>query len=247
MSTETQNEIMDDIEANQSLAYIAKKYDIQRFGYHGISLESIVNKIKSTGNLPGKIIVCHIGGGVSITAIKDGKSIDTSMGLTPLEGMTMATRVGNIDPGALMYLSNVLCLSKFKFIQFLNKKCGLLGLSNGLSDDVRDLIAAEATNTDAKNALDIYAYNIQKQIGAYVSALGGLDVLVLSGTVGERSSVMREKICSGLAAFGIVLDQQINDASDNIDVVISSPLSRIKVEVIKTDEMAGMAKIVSEL
>ncbi len=219
-----------------------KKYEIYRYGYHGISLGSIVNKLKANDELSEKIIICHIGGGVSITAVKDGKSVDTTMGFTPLEGMLMATRVGDIDSGALIYLSEVLGLNGDKLKQYLNKKCGLLGLSAGLSDDVRELLKAENENVDAKNALDIYAYKIQKQIGAYIASLGGLDTLVFSGTVGERSFRIRERILSGLKWLGFVLDINKNNSTDNLDAVISSQESKIKIRVVKTDEMTQIAR-----
>jgi len=220
----------------------AKKHEILRFGFHGISLGSIVNKLKANNKLTSRIVVCHIGGGVSITAIKDGKSFDTSMGFTPLEGMVMATRVGDIDSGAVAYLSEILKLKGNNLLKYLNKKCGLLGLSDGLSDDVRELIKAEGENVDAKNALDIYAYKIQKQIGAYAVALGGLDMLVFSGTVGERSFKMRERICNGLGALGITLNIEKNNATDGVDANISGTESKIFVEVVKTDEMAQIVK-----
>ncbi len=220
----------------------AKKHEIYRYGYHGISLGSIVNKLKAENSLSEKMIICHIGGGVSITAVKDGKSVDTTMGFTPLEGMIMATRVGDIDSGALIYLSEALKLSGDKLKQYLNKRCGLLGLSAGISDDVRELLKAENENVDAKNALDIYAYKIQKQIGAYMAALGGLDTLVFSGTVGERSFKMRERILKGLEGIGLVLDQNKNNATDNVDAVISTQESKIKIRVVKTDEMTQIAR-----
>ncbi|MFA6227113.1 MAG: acetate/propionate family kinase [Candidatus Paceibacterota bacterium] len=219
----------------------SKEYEIYRYGYHGISLGSIVNKLKETGKMAEKMIVCHVGGGVSITALKNGKSIDTSMGFTPLEGMVMATRVGDIDSGAVAYLSEVLGLKGTKLRQYLNKKCGLLGLS-GKSDDVRELFKVENENTDVKNALDIYAYRIQKQIGAYVAALGGLDLLVFSGTVGERSFKMRQRICNGLDAFGIKLDEKKNEDTDRLNTAISTDDSRIRVEVVKTNEMKQIAE-----
>ena len=224
-----------------------KKYEIYRYGYHGLSFQSIVGKLKDKNSLPSKMIVCHIGGGISITAIKDGKSIDTSMGFTPLEGMTMATRVGDIDSGAVIYLSEVSGLKGMKFRQYLNKNSGLFGLSGGVSGDVRDLLKIEYENSDAKNALDIYAYKIQKQIGAYVAVLGGVDSLVFSGTVGERSFKMRKRICDGLEVFGLKLDNSKNEITDRIDAVISTFDSKVKIEVIKTNEMKVIAEETEKL
>jgi len=222
----------------------AKKYEIYRYGYHGISLRSILNKIKAKENLPDKVIVCHIGGGVSVTAIKDGRSIDTSMGFTPLEGMVMANRVGDIDSGAIIYMSETMRLDSIKLRQYLNKKCGLLGLSGGKSADVRDLLDLEEKQKDAdsKMALDIYAYKIQKQIGAFAVALGGLDKIVFSGTVGERSFKMRKRICDGLKFLDVKLDEKINNETEGIDGVVSASDSKVKVEVVLTDEMKDLAE-----
>ena len=222
---------------------LAKKYEIYRYGYHGISIRSILNKIKSKEQLPGRMVVCHIGGGVSITAIKDGKSIDTSMGFTPLEGVVMANRVGDIDSGALIYMSEVLRMDGKKLRQYLNKECGLMGLSGGKSADVRDLLKFESEgDNDAKLALDIYAYRIQKQIGSYAVALGGIDRIIFSGTVGERSFKMRKRICDGLNFLGVKLDENINNITEGKDGVVSSIDSKVKIEVVKTDEMKDLSE-----
>ena len=221
---------------------IAKKYEIYRYGYHGISLRSIVKKIQLKETLPEKIVVCHIGGGVSITAIKDGKSIDTSMGFTPLEGVVMANRVGDIDSGAVIYMSEILKKNAKGMRQYLNKECGLMGLSGGKSPDVRDLFKLESEgDNDAKLALDIYAYRIQKQIGAYAVALGGIDRIIFSGTVGERSFKMRKRICDGLNFLGVKLDENINNITEGKDGVVSSIDSKVKIEVVKTDEMKDLS------
>jgi acetate kinase len=226
----------------------AKKFDIFRYGYHGISMQSIVKKLSNRGQLPSKMIVCHIGGGVSITAIKDGKSVDTTMGFTPLEGMVMSTRVGDIDSGALIYLSECLGISGTELRQYLNKKSGLLGLSGGLSDDVRDLLVAEEEgNKEAKNALDIYSYRIQKQIGAYKVTLGGLDAIIFAGTVGERSFKMRKRICDGLEVLGARMDKHRSGMVDDFDSVISAHDSRVKIQIIKTDEMKIIAEKTREV
>ena len=221
----------------------AEKYEIYRYGYHGISARSIVNKLEKKGDLPSKLIVCHIGGGVSVMAIKNGNSVETSMGFTPLEGMVMANRVGDIDSGAVVYLSEVLKLQGLKLLQYFNKKCGLFGLSGGLSNDIRDLFKAEEENGDvrAKKALDTYVYKIQKQIGASFVALGGLDTLVFSGTVGERSFRMRKRICLGLESLGIVIDTKINECMDGVDCILNANESKVKIEVVKTDEMNQIA------
>ena len=227
----------------------AKKYEIYRYGYHGISLRSIVNKLKTRGDLKEKLVVCHIGGGVSITAIKNGVGIDTTMGFTPLEGMVMANRVGDIDSGAIIYISEKLKLNNKKMMSYLNKECGLLGLSGGLSADIRELLRMEEeeNNLDAKNALDVYAYRIQKQIGAYAAALGGLDTVVFSATVGERSFKMRKRICYGLEFLGVKLDEHINNDTEGVEAEISSKDSKVKVFVVKTDEMKVLAEETEEV
>lgn len=221
----------------------AEKYEIYRYGYHGISARSIVNKLEKKGTLSERMIICHIGGGVSIMAVKNGKSIETSMGFTPLEGMVMANRVGDIDAGAVIYISEVLKLQGLKLRQYFNKKSGLLGLSGGLSNDIRDLFKAEEENADkeAIKALDTYVYKIQKQIGASYVALGGLDTLVFSGTVGERSYRMRKRICRGLKSIGIIIDEKINECIDGTDCLLNTNDSKVRIEVTKTDEMNQIA------
>ena len=221
----------------------AEKFQIYRYGYHGISASSIVNKLAKKGKIPNRTIICHIGGGVSVMAVKDGKSVETSMGFTPLEGMIMANRVGDIDAGAVIYLSEVLKLQDLELTQYFNKKCGLFGLSGGFSNDIRELLKAEEDNADvrATNALDTYVYKIQKQIGASFVALGGIDTLVFSGTVGERSYKMRKKICKGLECLGINIDHKINECMDGVDCVLNTKESKVKIEVIKTDEMNQIA------
>ncbi|MFH1454707.1 MAG: hypothetical protein ABIF22_00025 [bacterium] len=227
----------------------SEKYEIYRYGYHGISAQSIVNKLKNKDNLPDKLVICHIGGGVSIMAVKDGKSMETSMGFTPLEGMVMANRIGDIDSGAVVYISEVLKLKGINLLQYFNKKCGLFGLSGGLSGDVRDLFKAEEENKNIKatKALNTYVYKIQKQIGASYVALGGLDMLVFSGTVGERSFRMRKRICSGLESLGIIMDSGINECMDEVDCVLNTKESRVKIEVVKTDEMGEIANATKKI
>lgn len=220
---------------------ITKKYNIERYGYHGISVESILRQLKKESSLPTRIIICHIGSGVSVTAVKDGQSIENTMGFTPLEGVMMATRGGNIDPGVIALLIDKLWLGPKKLKELLNKKCGLLGVS-GQSSDVRDLIKLEkGGNKEAKIALDMYAYKIQQYIGAYFVALGGLDLLVFTATVGERSFIMRERICAGLEALGVKINKEINNQSEGINADISASDSVVRILVRKTDEMSQIA------
>jgi acetate kinase len=228
---------------------MAKQHEIYRFGYHGISVQSIVNKsAEFFGAVPSRMIVCHLGGGVSVTAVKDGQSLETSMGFTPLEGMLMATRVGDIDPGAVLYLLEMTGQTPAEMRKYFNKECGLLGVSNGLSDDVRDLIKGdEVGNHEAKLALDLFAYRVKKTIGAYMAVLGGLDALVFTGTIGERSFIMRHRICEGLADLGVELDLVKNDATVYKDEIISTVNSKIKIATLKTEEMNQIAREVGKL
>jgi acetate kinase len=221
----------------------SEKYNIKKYGYHGISIESILNKLRLGKNsIPPKLIVCHIGSGVSITAIKDGKSIDTSMGFTPLEGVIMATRAGDIDPGIIAFISEKLGLKGKKLKDYLNKKCGLLGISEK-SSDVRDLLKMEKEgDVKSRLALDMYVYRLQKYIGSYFVALGGLDTIIFTATVGERSFIMRERICRGLEVLGIKIDIEKNNKSEGIDADITATDSKVSVLVLKTNEMDQIAK-----
>jgi len=220
----------------------SEKHDIHRYGYHGISASSIVEDIKKKeGNVPNKLIICHLGSGSSVTAIKDGKSFNTSMGFTPLEGLTMRTRVGNIDSGALIYLSK---REKWNFDDledYLNTKCGLFGLSG--EGDTRMIV--ELSRNGDKNAilsLDIYANDVKEYIGAYSALLNGLDVLVFSGAIGEGSNIIRSKICQDLEYIGIKIDNEKNEKTIDIDGVISDDKSLVKVLVIITNETEEIFK-----
>ena len=220
-----------------------QKYQIQRYGYHGISIEAVLSRVKTEmSQIPEKMIICHIGSGSSITAVKNGQSIENSMGFTPIEGVIMATRSGDIDPGTVAFLAENLGLKGKKLKDYFNRKCGLLGIS-GKSSDVRDLIKLEKEgDVQAKLALDMYVYRLQKYIGAYFVALGGLDTLIFTATVGERSFIIRERICQGLEALGVKIDKETNDKSEGVDADISTPDSKVKILVRKTDEVEQIAK-----
>lgn len=214
------------------------KYKVRRYGFHGTSHRYVskhVCEFLGVEQEGKRIITCHIGNGGSITAIKDGKSIDTSMGFTPLEGLLMGTRSGNIDPGALDFLVEKEQLTSTSLSNLLNKKSGVLGVS-GVSSDMRDLdAAAKDGNHRAELALKMYAYSILKYIGAYTAVLGGLDILVFTGGVGENQIEMRAKICNGLKYLGIEIDDNRNQVRGQ-DAIISSDSSRVTVAVIPTDE-----------
>lgn len=207
---------------------LIEKHGIYRYGYHGISMSSVLDKIRELkGSVPEKIIICHLGSGSTVTALKNGQPIDTSMGFTPLEGIPMGSRVGNIDAAAVLYLLKNSGMDADALEETLYKKSGLLGLS-GKTSFVKELIDLEkAGDAGAGEALSVFARSVKKYIGAYSALLGGLDLLVFTATIGERSEYMRSKICAGL---------------DYLNIAPNSP----NVVVISTDEMAEMAKRCSE-
>lgn len=215
------------------------KYAVRRYGFHGTSHRYVSQRVCDfLGVKPEglKIITCHIGNGGSISAIKDGKCIDTTMGLTPLEGLMMGTRSGDIDAGAVTFIMDKEGLTTTGVSNLLNKKSGVLGVS-GVSSDMRELDAAcKAGNPRAILAEKMYYYRIKKYIGAYAAALGGVDIIVFTGGVGENQSLCRSEVCSGLEFMGIRIDGAINDKIHGEEAVISSADSKVKVVVIPTDE-----------
>lgn len=212
---------------------------VRRYGFHGTSHRYVSKRafevlgIKPEGS---KMITCHIGNGGSITAIKDGKSIDTSMGMTPLEGLVMGTRAGDIDTGAITYLMEREHYDTKAISDILNKKSGLLGVS-GVSSDMRDVRAAIAAgNKRAKLALDMFIYRAKKYIGSYVAVLGGVDVIVFTGGIGENVEIVRESICADMECFGVKIDKEINNGVHEDEKIISTKDSKTTVIVIPTDE-----------
>lgn len=221
----------------------SRKLGIYRFGYHGISIQSITCQLKDMlGKMPSRVVICHLGGGASISAVKDGTSINNTMGFTPLEGLTMATRVGDIDPGLVIYLSEKLKMNHRQLEQYFNNRCGLLGLS-GKSDDIRELLANEKEgDNDSSLALKVYVARVKENIAKMAASLGGVDILVFAGTVGERSYVLRRRICEGLEFMGIKLDESKNDLNEGDNLDIGSSDAKAKVMIIKTDEMEEIVK-----
>ena len=217
---------------------VAKKFGIYRYGYHGISIASVVGKIgKISGQMPKRVVICHLGSGSSVAAIKNGAAFDVSMGFTPLEGLPMGTRIGNIDAGAVIYLAKKLKMSPDKLGEFFNHECGLLGLS-GKTSDVRELLDLENKgDAGAAQALNSFVYGVKRLIGAYTATMGGLDLLVFTATIGERSFIMRRRICAGLEEMGIKLDMHKNDAAVSRDEFIGTVDSPVKIAVIVTDEL----------
>jgi len=215
---------------------------IKRYGYHGISFSYISSKMKDIfGSIPERAIVCHLGGGSSITALKNGKSIDTSMGFTPLEGLVMATRSGNIDVSAAVEIARNKKISIEEVEEYLNKECGLLGVS-GFSSDIRELLKKESKGDERSSlALQMFVYRIKKYIGSYIAALGGLDALIFTATVGERSYIMRSRICEKMDSLGIIIDEKKNGGLPG-EGFIEDASSRVKIAVIPTDETLEMAR-----
>ena len=216
-----------------------EKYGIRRYGFHGTSHRYVSRRACEFLNLPyeqQRIITCHVGNGGSITAIKDGKSVDTSMGLTPVEGLMMGTRCGDVDAGALVFIQEKEGLDDKGISTLINKKSGVLGIS-GVSSDMREIESAIAQgNEKAKLALTMYEYRIAKYIGAYAAVLNGVDVIVFTGGVGENQAVSREVVCNQLGFMGVEIDKELNKKSHGTEVELSTPASKVRVVVIPTDE-----------
>ena len=216
-----------------------KEYGVRRYGFHGTSHRYVSQRVcdfLGVNAADKKIITCHIGNGGSIAAVDGGKCVDTSMGLTPLEGLMMGTRSGDIDGGAITFLQKKLNLDADGMSNLLNKKSGVLGVS-GVSSDMREVdAAAKDGNELAKTALDMYNYRIKKYVGAYTAAMGGCDIIVFTAGVGENQSSMREEVCENMEWMGIKLDKEKNNAVHGEEAVISAPDSKITVVVIPTDE-----------
>lgn len=216
-----------------------EKYGVRRYGFHGTSHKFVAEKACNMldWNIgEKKIITCHLGNGASITAIKDGKSIDTSMGFTPVAGLVMGTRAGDLDLGALLYISQKENLNIDQANTLVNKQSGVQGIS-GVSSDFRELTAAaNSGNERARLALDVFIYNVKKYIGAYAAVLNGVDLVIFTGGIGENDEPVREAVCTNMEYLGINLDKQINRGAHGTDAVISTPDSKTKVMVITTDE-----------
>ncbi len=226
-----------------------EKYGIRRYGFHGTSHRYVSRRVCEYLGVPydkQRIITCHIGNGGSITAIKDGKSIDTSMGLTPTEGLMMGTRVGDVDPGALVYLMERTGIDAKGLQKVINKESGVLGVS-GISNDMRDIEAGiEAGNQRVRLAMDMYEYRILKYIGAYAAVLDGVDIIVFTGGVGENQTGTREYLCKHLGYLGVTFDAEANKVRGE-EVVISGPDSKVKVVVIPTDEEMMIAEDTAQI
>ena len=226
-----------------------EKYHVRRYGFHGTSHRYVSHRVaelmgKDIKDL--KIITCHIGNGASVAAIKDGKVIDTSMGLTPLAGVMMGSRSGDIDASAVTYIMDKLHLQPQEMADFLNKKSGVLGIT-GISSDMRDIEeAAKNGNERAQLALRMYNYRIKKYIGSYAAAMGGVDVIVWTAGVGENQISTRMEACSGLEFLGVKMDAEANNCRGE-EKLISAPDSKVQVWVVPTDEEIVIARDTMEL
>ncbi|MEA1996209.1 MAG: acetate kinase [Gemmatimonadota bacterium] len=222
-----------------------RRYEIRRYGFHGTSHYYVARRAeKLAGGERDKlrIITAHLGNGCSITAVNGGKSVDTSMGLTPLEGLVMGTRSGDIDPSIILHIMGREELTLSEANTLLNKHSGLQGLS-GISSDMRDLIEeSENGNEQAAMAIDVYCYRLKKYIGAYAAAMGGLDVLVFTAGVGENSGLVRKKTCEGLEFMGLELDEEVNSGPIKSETLITRKDSKVKVYVIPTNEELVIAR-----
>jgi acetate kinase len=222
---------------------LVKKMGIERYGYHGISVGSIVNRLKKQGIMMPKVIICHLGSGSSVTAVKDGKSADNTMGYSPLEGLMMSTRSGSIDVSAALVIKRELKLTDNGLEQYLDKQAGLLGVS-GSSDDIRQLLVSEAKGDErAKLALDLFVYRIQQAIGQMAASINGVNCLVFTGTVGERSAVIRGRVLKRLSYLGFEIDPAKNRQAFEPTSIADLATDRSKpVLVISTDEAVEIAR-----
>ena len=221
------------------------KYKVRRYGFHGTSHSFVSKRAAELVGKPYdavKTIVCHLGNGASICAVENGESVDTSMGLTPLEGLVMGTRSGDIDPAILEFIAKKEDLDIAGLMTMLNKKSGVFGLSNNLSSDFRDLTsAAKSGNEIAATTVDVFCYRVAKYVGSYVAAMNGVDVIAFTAGIGENASLVREKVMEYLGYLGVAIDKEAND-SHGEEVKISTPDSKVDVFVIPTNEELAIAR-----
>jgi acetate kinase len=225
---------------------IPRRYDakgIQRYGFHGLSYSYLMEELARLGDpaaKTGRVILAHLGNGASLTAVRDGKSMDTSMGFTPTAGLVMSTRSGDLDPGLAPYLARTEHMTTKQFYDMVNHESGLLGVSE-ISPDMRDLLEHETQDVRAAEAVALFCYQAKKWIGSFAAALGGLDTLVFAGGIGENAPLVRTRICERLGFLGIELNAARN--TENA-AVISTETGRVVVRVIRTDEELMIARSV---
>ena len=218
---------------------------VERYGFHGLSYAYLMEELGrlDPAATKGRVILAHLGNGASLAAVRDGKSIDTSMGFTPTAGLVMSTRAGDLDPGLVYYLARTERMTAARFQRMVNHESGLLGVS-GTSSDLRDLCAQEASDARAAEAVALFCYQVRKWIGSFAAALGGLDTLVFAAGIGENAPLIRERICDGLGFLGIELNQKRNAKNAPL---ISPDAGRVKVRVIPTDEELMIARSVTRV
>lgn len=225
---------------------LADRAEIKRYGYHGLSMGAVRNYMRDNDLLVPRIVACHLGSGASLTAIKNGYSYDTTMGYTPLEGIMMATRSGDIDPAAAIAVQHELGFNEEAVEEYLNRQCGLLGVS-GISSDLREIIEARADHPRAQLAYDMYIYRIQRAIGEMVASMQGVDALVFTATIGERNAEVRRDVVSGLGYLNFHLNDTKNNAGlgdhQHIDISAKSSLPIYVIQTNETDAMIRRAKI----
>jgi acetate kinase len=223
-----------------------EKYHVRRYGFHGTSHSFVSKETIKFANLDkdsAKVIVCHLGNGASISASIGGKCVDTSMGLTPLEGLIMGTRSGDLDPAIIEYLCNHENLTVSEMLNILNKKSGVLGMSGGISSDFRDIKAAmDDGNEVAKQTLEAYAYRVAKYIGSYVAAMNGVDAITFTAGVGENAAWLRPMICQYLGYLGVKLDEAASEKAVGEEMIISTEDSKVKLCVVPTNEELAIAR-----
>lgn len=223
------------------------KYKVRKYGFHGTSHKFVSEETAKIIGKESKIIVCHLGNGSSISAVKNGKCMDTTMGFTPLEGLVMGTRSGDIDPAAVEFMRSKLGLTSEEVVDYLNKKCGLLGVSE-LSSDCRDLTSAmENGDEKAKLALEMLAYRVKKYVGAFSAVLGGVDAVVFTGGIGEHSPLIRGLVMEDMEYLGVEFDKQANENYDGGIGELTKNTSKVKVIVLPTNEELSIARETKEL
>lgn len=228
---------------------IPRRFDtlgIQRYGFHGLSYAYLMQALEQVAGRTasqGRVILAHLGNGASLAAVRDGRSIDTTMGFTPAGGLVMGTRSGDLDPGVAWYMMQKEQLTLQQFNQLINHQSGLLGMS-GTSPDMRDLLLQESSDVRAAEAIDVFCYQLKKWIGSFAAALGGLDTLVFAGGIGEHASSIRARTCAGLEFLGIDIEKKLNTQNA---AVISTDSSRVAVRIMHTDEELMIAKSVCRI
>jgi len=227
-----------------TLLPIPRRYEaagVRRYGFHGLSYEFLMEELVRIGDpaaTKGRVILAHLGNGASLAAVREGRSIDTSMGFTPTSGLVMSTRSGDLDPGLVSYLARTDQMNAAQFQEMVNGESGLLGVS-GISSDVRDLLAREANDVRAAEAIALFCYQAKKWIGSFAAALGGLDTLVFAGGIGENAPIIRTRMCEGLGFLGVKLNEVRNAKNASL---ISPDSGRVAVRVIRTDEELMIAR-----